>query len=936
MTVDPILLTAVEGTCVDSLLRRPGGVVAPLSEAELHEKVRRAIRAHFILEGEPVPSEGICTALEQALVKNLKAQFAIKGGLGVALSARTFRPWLESRKIREPIEWYYWKRYRRYLERQGWGFQVTDRLGRATDEILDLLGDPRDAGSGIRYGMLLGDVQSGKTSTYCALCCKAADAGYRIVILLAGTIESLRAQTQKRMDDGFIGLDSSFRCRPAVAASTVHAGVGLIERTRLGNPLTSTSADFNRDTAIAINIHLNNLASEPTLFVIKKNKSVLDNLRAYLEANRDPLTGKINSPVLLIDDEADNASVNTADGDNPAAINRAIRRLLAEFRAGAYVGVTATPFANVFIDPDVRADGLGDLFPKDFIYVVDPPSNYYGLQSLGEGVPKERSIEIVATGASVEEWLPLRHKIGHVLNGLPSDLEDAMLLFLLANAVRDLRGDTNKHRTMLVNVSRFIDLHTQLASLLEVYLTSVLDDLANFASLPVHEACIQSCIISRLELLYGRNYGKSGLAWSEVLAVLEEAARPVNVAVVNSRKQQNASSVLEYRDSSPRRLIVVGGNSLSRGLTLEGLVISYFYRAPGAYDTLMQMGRWFGYRPQYEDLVRVYLPDDLRAHFEEAAETMDDLRQQVREMKARNATPEQFGLKIRHHPQALAITARNKMRTAEEVRVALSFSGEAFETHTVKLSANASNIQAVSRLVDRLQDQTSFSGQDTLIWKSVHPATVSDFLEEFIASDACPLFGRQQRGEGLAGFIRSATNEELAEWDVALVSLRRNAARQGSVEVAYGASPLVVRTRTGRIKFTADSVQFSGHRLRVGQPGDEKFGMSDAEMERVELSWRGENPTRSVPDREYRKLRQRPLLIVYSITPTFGDEGQSRPAWQEIGLPTAETQLIGLKVSFPHWDPDVAQTAVYKINLVKQREADAMYDQHEVDESLVD
>ena len=262
---------------------------------------------------------------------------------------------------------------RQDFDRAGEGV-IGTALDRVTDDILDLLGNPVQEGSWGRRGLVVGDVQSGKTATYTALCCKAGDAGYRRVILMTGTLESLRRQTQERLDEGFVGLDSSGELTPIRTSRAV--GVGLIDPRKAAGVFTSRDKDFNKTLLNALGFRLD-ILQNPVLVVVKKNKRILENLEKWLtEFNAGP-NQKIDAPVLVIDDEADSASVNTRPAnEDPTAINRRIRSLLRLFTHSSYVGFTATPFANVFIDPDTDPEMLeSDLFPRDFIYSLEAPSN---------------------------------------------------------------------------------------------------------------------------------------------------------------------------------------------------------------------------------------------------------------------------------------------------------------------------------------------------------------------------------------------------------------------------------------------------------------------------------------------------------------------------------------------------------------------------------
>ena len=274
---------------------------------------------------------------------------------------------------------YFWNRFRTYLNKK-WSIPVVDRLHKTTDDIMDDLGDPRSEDPFQRRGLLLGDVQSGKTATYTALCNKAADAGYRVIIVLAGMMENLRIQTQERLDAEFVGLDSKYTLdkKADSAMRNKPVGVGLVPPFNVDRRITrftSVSTDFKASVIKSNGLNLNDLKGT-ALFVVKKNKSVLNNLYAWLTKDEDVL----NLPLLLIDDEADNASVNTSsDEHNPTAINAAINKILRCFKQATYLGITATPFANIFIDPDMASDGAAkDLFPRHFLTLLPTPDHYIG------------------------------------------------------------------------------------------------------------------------------------------------------------------------------------------------------------------------------------------------------------------------------------------------------------------------------------------------------------------------------------------------------------------------------------------------------------------------------------------------------------------------------------------------------------------------------
>ena len=294
--------------------------------------------------------------------------------------------WLVAERKRD---WRYWQRYREWLERR-LSHKAVDALDATTDRILGMLEDPGREGRWSRRGLVVGHVQSGKTSNYTALIGKAADAGYKIIIVLAGLHNNLRAQTQMRLDEGFLG----FETKP-IPDDLKIIGVGEIDGDPAIRPNFATNRTENGDfnSAVARNLGISP-EQRPWLFVVKKNKKVLERLLTWIrnhvanvhDAERG---GRIvtHLPVLIVDDEADHASVDTGeqafDGDGnpdpehePKAINRLIRQILHSFSRSAYVGYTATPFANIFIHEggSTREEGP-DLFPSAFIVNLAAPAS---------------------------------------------------------------------------------------------------------------------------------------------------------------------------------------------------------------------------------------------------------------------------------------------------------------------------------------------------------------------------------------------------------------------------------------------------------------------------------------------------------------------------------------------------------------------------------
>ncbi len=632
------------------------------------------------------------------MLRHLHAKLSIEMDTGVALVAE-YAPWLSA--LKPSIDPFYWDRFYKFLQKKDWPPRVVSTLDRVTDDILDLLGNPTQTTPWKRRGLVVGDVQSGKTATYTALCCKAGDVGYRLIILLTGTLESLRRQTQERLDEGFVGLDSSGELRKIRSRAAI--GVGLIDGRKDAGVFTSREHDFKKALLNALGFRLDSFKI-PVLVVVKKNKKILEHLERWLTEFNAGAGGFIDTPVLVIDDEADSASVNTrAATEDPTAINTRIRALLRLFTHSSYIAFTATPFANVFIDPDNVNDMLGsDLFPRDFIYSLEAPTNYMGPQAVfGE----EPSVNMLRSIEDADAIFPPKHKNTLVVNDLPRTLLEAARAFLLSNTIRDLRDEGPTHRSMLVNVSAWTNVQEQVHTLLHTWLSQVQQDIRNYSQLPPKEA-LRNETIAALHATWSAEYSELGIPWSAVQTALVVGALPVVIQSVNQRTGAASLDYAKHRENG-LRVIAIGGNSLSRGLTLEGLSTSYFFRNSQMYDTLLQMGRWFGYRDGYADLCRLWLTDDAVHWYAYISMATEELRTEFKRMRAQNRTPQDFGLKVRAHPDALMVTARNKMRNSQTVERVISMRGQSPETARLRSNENIirANRITVERFITSLQEE---------------------------------------------------------------------------------------------------------------------------------------------------------------------------------------------------------------------------------------
>lgn len=623
---------------------------------------------------------------------------------------------------------------------------LTDRpeqlasLSDASTKIVGHLADPTIRGNK-KKGLVVGHVQSGKTANYAAVIAKAGDAGYRIGIVMSGIHNNLRKQTQVRLNHDL--------CIP-----------------ELWDPLTNSEADFgsvpNGTARVASKLHM--------LAVVKKNGSRLERLRDWL--HNIPIEARKACPILLIDDEADQATPNSrAALDEMSRINELIREVWSEIPTGTYVGYTATPFANVFMDPNDETE----MYPSDFIVDLPRPDEYYGAERIF-GMPLHVSEDESSDGLDMDRLIPdvevndlnaPSNKADRTAwkPDLSRSLETATRWFLLATAARRAREGIAAHSSMLVHATSFVDPHFRTKELLDELLDQLIYELEDEGT---------SRFRSVWEAEYLRVSPVNGLAqivWEDVALNLEDVLRSTRVVVDNG----SSTDRLEYGRLGPdgvelvETVIAVGGSTLSRGLTLEGLVVSYFTRSARTYDTLLQMGRWFGYRPGYEELPRVWMSASIRDDFRFLAQVEWEIREEMRAMEERGVSPFQYGFRIRAHPGNLAITSKNKMHYAEEMQV--SYSGQRHQTIQFEekdASIQLQNLRAAYELLAACVDSNeSPPVGNTRVFRDLGPESILAFLSGY---NFYP--GGELNANQMIGWLRKFTEDRT--WNVAVVSRAKN------------------------------------------------------------------------------------------------------------------------------------------------------------------
>ena len=458
---------------------------------------------------------------------------------------------------------------------------------------------------------------------------------------------------------------------------------------------------------------------------------------------------------------------------------------------------------------------------------------------------------------------------------------------------------------MLVNASRFRNVQRQLRNEIHELLDGIRSSIRVNGALPPESALLDP-EISALHAVWEREFSDTEFDWAHVQSRLLEAASPIRAVEVNSQ----SSGTLDYTGNRQDGLnvIAVGGFSLSRGLTLEGLMVSYFLRNSMMYDTLMQMGRWFGYRPDYQDLCRIWMPDAAQGWYEHIADSIEELRSELRSMEASNATPEEFGLKVRSHPDSLIVTARNKMGSGSSIVVSIGLASKLIETHTLHRDDESleTNRNAARRLARRLGQmgfpiETADGEEFGFLLRGVPVAPVLDFLSGFRNH---PLSMKTEGGP-VRRYIEERQDDELAEWDILFASVKE---REGYIADDSLGRVINCQQRTIGNRGNTRTLRVS-NRQRVSTRGIERSGLTDEQRTSAEKAFQDElerdgraQKGRKVecPDWAYRKKRTRPLLMIHLID--VQPDGQNVPPDQPVvAWASAFRARIGRSAAWNMW-----------------------------------
>ncbi|MFY4805640.1 Z1 domain-containing protein [Aliarcobacter butzleri] len=863
---------------------------------------------------------------KENIFKELQKHFATYETIESSMLSDDHQHWLKNKG--SDIKWKFWNRYKEYLVQKSWTESAIDVIDVDTHKILDSLWDPSNKSESDQWdrrGMVVGNVQSGKTANFTGLICKATDAGFKVIIILAGMHDSLRIQTQKRLDEEFLGYksDSSEESKKIIGVGNISLDIDWVDTITT----QSNSGDFGKRVSDNFNRHM---SSNPILLVVKKNVYVLKNIIKWLTntaqlVNSNGKRYHSGYPLLLIDDEADNASVDTSEmafnedgtpdkNHDPKAINKSIRKILKIFNQSAYVAYTATPQANIYIHNKAETINEGsDLYPRHFIINLEASSEYFGPRTIF-GDENQEGLDLVRVNKTRDyrDWIPDGHKSYHKIDlekEIPNSLKNAIHSFILATSARIERGQINKHNSMLIHVTRYKDIQGKVKKQVNTYVKKYLLENINNENSPS-----KISIINTLKELWEKDFYETSkkindpeceiLSWDQIKQNLYSVIRLIEIKEING----TAKDVLDYDNNKEKGLITIaiGGDKLSRGLTLEGLTISYYLRSTKMYDTLMQMGRWFGYRPGYYDLCRLYTSPELHDNYIHITKADLEMREQFKYMEIIGSTPRDFGLKVRSH-ESLLVTSKVKMRNSEKIRISFAASRKESLMYYRDKNIIVDNFTRFKSFINDIWDKKNAqNAQNDLIFSYIEADKVVDFLDSYMLPDDTSF-----PKERIINYIKKQRlNNYLVDWTV-YVSQGRIKEDKYKYTLENGDSlPMTVRTVSQKAYDTGrnnDKHFFPGI---TASRGDDTKDLLEKESEKALKNtieqWKKkkgkkseESPT-SPSDlaARYERDPKRGLLMIYPIYPQAYD---SRTALLS-DLPN--TPMIGIAISFPENNKD--------------------------------
>lgn len=756
------------------------------------------------------------------------------------------------------------------LTEKAWDKNMLDDLDSSSNSVVSKLTNPKNIlEKNSTRGLVLGYVQSGKTANYSAVIAKALDAGYKFIVVLSGVHNNLRYQTEVRLRKEIIDPSD-------IDADTI---------TRM-----DPNGDFDGKIAQSANKVLGHQHGFG-IAVLKKNSSVLRKFNKWLEDTRKEILDEC--PILIIDDECDQASINTNQKPEEKAtvINRQIRDILNKFKVSSYVGYTATPFANIFIDPTIE----DDLYPKDFIVALKKPISYVGAEDLFGRQEEDGSF---TTGLPVIKSI---NELDHLeeyedkdanedADGIPDSLKDAINSFFISGAIRLSRGHFNKHISMLIHCSHLKDDHRKIYNVVKNHVEELKIEInLNEDFIKSLYTILNDDFEKTSKLIDGKS---DKIKYEEFVSLIKNFSTSLQIILDNSESTER----LSFQDKFWG--IVIGGNTLSRGLTIEGLCTSYFMRSSKMHDTLMQMGRWFGYRPGYKDLQRIYITDEIRDRFFEMSITESELRDEIETMAQNDESPLDFKIKMRQHPGS-TLTSANKMRTAKGDM--LSFSGrrglpDFLNLHDDKIALN--NLKATNELLKGIKklgikdsDKKFKMFRESYTYLNCPKELILQFLEDYHISDANTLANKRD----LISYITETI--ELTNWSVGVFSLIKG---NDSFDFESGEKVTLLDRSfaEGFVKLNDPNAKY----IRgLYLPKDEMIDLADKfETDDVIKALKGnsEKELGCAKARTTIRPKDRALLAIYPLTPNSKSEERQSGPYHLKPIKTKHVQ-IGIMLVFP-------------------------------------
>lgn len=635
-----------------------------------------------------------------------------------------------------------WALYKESLIKKGWSKKSIQNITNSSANILSKLQCDNRSKTACK-GLVVGDIQSGKTANMTALIAQAADNGFNLFIILSGMIESLRKQTAQR-----------------IRADLTSNGTTNLNWKILDNP------SLKRNEYQVESLDIREVSHDRFITVSLKNSRRLQDLYHWLRSN----SGKQKQmKVLVIDDEADQASVNTGDITQDSArtkINQCIRNIVNDRSFGAmnYIAYTATPFANV-----LNEAGDDTLYPKNFIELLNPAEDYIGAEQIFGTTEPENSPSIpIVEEIPAEDSKALKNVAKKKITEIPSSLQDAINWFLLCVAAMRSYG-YRKPISMMIHTSFRITDHEAMARIVSDYLKDLKEDylgcLYDFHSLYEKiksNLSLDDFLKEMTNYTIKRAEMHDYPSWRDVvkeltyLFELNDDDYLTNIKTDDNGALKYGTGIHLCVDNSSAKLgdddnltrliypnnpnatekapafIVIGGNTLSRGLTIQGLVSTYFLRTTNQADTLMQMARWFGFRQGYELFPRIWLDDNAHKRYEFLSQMNSDMRQRMTVYSTNGVTPLEYQPSIDECPeyQMVKITSKNKMQGA--VPKEFDFGGESpqttvFENDDEKLRHN---LKVTADFIRSLSEPVK-KDQRYLIWKNVTMQKIINYLNNY-------------------------------------------------------------------------------------------------------------------------------------------------------------------------------------------------------------